>query len=104
MQQFSSTNEEKVEITYAPQTAAGNPAEVENVTIELTSGDCEVSVDEATKTLTWVSGTGGLNAGLIKMDADLGEGVAELVEEFEYFVSEAQATSMGLGAAVVSPK
>lgn len=101
MVQYASTNEEKVIITYAPVTAAGNPAEVQTVTVEINEGDMTSEVDTENKTITLISGTGGLSKFLVIMDADLGEGVKNISEEGEYFVTQAMANGLGLGSGEV---
>lgn len=98
MIQITSTNEEKVLITLEPTTAAGNAAEVESVTFTVISGDATIEEVEANKSYYVVSGTGGMNNIEVTADADLGEGVVTLSDGIEYFVIEAQASSMGFVA------
>jgi len=101
MVQYASTNEEKVIIPYAPVTAAGNPAEVDSVEVIVTAGDFTVEVDEEAKTITLISGSGGLGAFKVNMDADLGEDVVTISEDGEYFVTQAMANGLGLGTGTV---
>lgn len=104
MVQYASTNEEMVVVPYQPLTAAGNPAEVETVTVEVTSGTMTAEVDTAEKKIRLISGSDGpwgLSTFTITMDADLGEGVTNISEDGEYFVTQAQASSLGLGSGEV---
>lgn len=97
MLQITSTNEEKVPVMLDPKTAAGNPAQVQNVTFTVTEGDATVVVvDEMNFEV--VSGAGGLSKITVTADADLGEGVVELTDTIEYFVTAAQASSLGFNA------
>jgi len=98
MLQITSTNEEKILVTIAATTAAGNPAAVQGVAFTVTSGDATVTELEANVSYYVVSGTGGLNTITVTADADLGEGVVELTDGIEYFVIEAQASSLGFAA------
>lgn len=97
MLQITSTNEQKVPVMLDPKTAAGNPAEVQNVVFEVLEGDATVVVIDD-KNVEVVSGTGGLSKIKVTADADLGEGVVELMDEIEYFVTQAQASSLGFAA------
>lgn len=97
MLQITSTNEEKVPVVISPLTAAGNPAAVENVTFVVTEGDATVVVVDGTN-FEVVSGAGGLSKITVTADADLGEGVVEISDEIEYFVTAAQASSFGFAA------
>ena len=98
MLQITSTNEEKVLVTLAPVTAAGNPAEVENVTFDISEGDATVEEVVANKSYYFISGGTGLSKFTVKADGDLGEGVTELNDEVEYYVVSAQASSLGFTA------
>lgn len=102
--QISSTNEEKILITIAPVTAQGNPASVENTVFTVDSGDATVQEVEANKSYYLVSGAGGLSTVTVTADADLGEGVTNITDTIEYFVTTAQATSFGLSAGTPEPK
>lgn len=95
MIQVTTTNEEKVQISLAPVTAAGNSAAVENVVFTVDSGDATVEEINANKDYYLVSGTGGLNTITVTADADLGEGVVVISDTIEYFVTEAQASNFG---------
>ena len=98
MLQITSTNEEKVLVTIAATTAAGNPAAVDAVTFTVTSGDATVVEVEANVSYYVVSGAGGLSTIEVTADADLGEGVVALTDAIEYFVVAAQASSLGFTA------
>lgn len=104
MIQIVTTDEQKATLPYAPKTAGGKDAEVDSVDFEITEGDATVVVDEENKKVSWVSGTAGVTKGKIIMDADLGEGIVPIEEDFEYFVTAAQASNLGFGEAVVELK
>jgi anti-anti-sigma regulatory factor len=97
MLQITSTNEEKVPVSITPLTAAGNPAAVENVSWVVTEGDATVVVIDSTN-VEIVSGSGGLSKISVSADADLGEGVVLISDEIEYFVTAAQASTLGFAA------
>lgn len=95
MLQITSTNEEKIRVTLAPVTAAGNAVMVENVVFIVDSGDATVEEIDPNREYFVISGTGGLSTITVTADADLGEGVTTITDSIEYFVTEAQASSFG---------
>jgi hypothetical protein len=92
------TNEQKVELVLAPLTAAGNPAAVDGIPVwEVTSGDATLEVAEDGLSCYLVSGEANVNSVIIvKADADLGEGVAEITDTVDLAVVAASASSLGL--------
>lgn len=92
-----STNEEKVAVTINPQTAAGNPAQVDGpFTLEVIEGDATTEVSEdGTQYVS--SGTPMTNKVRLKADADMGEGVQNIEEIFDYIVVPAGASNLGVG-------
>lgn len=104
MVQTTSTNEEKVRVEFSPKTAMGHDAPIENVVFKVDSGDATVEEIEANKSYYLISGTGGLNTITVNADADMGEGYSEISETIEYFVVEAQATSLGVSIGTPEPK
>lgn len=92
------TNEEKVQVTLAPQTAAGNPATLDGVpTWTVIEGDAtlEVAVDGLSAFL--VSGAADVNSKIeVSADADLGEGVVTLTDVVDLAVVPASASALGL--------
>ena len=92
------TNEEKVQVTLAPTTAAGNPATLDGVpTWTVIEGDAtlEVAVDGLSAFL--VSGAADVNSKIeVSADADLGEGVVTLTDVVDLAVVPASASALGL--------
>jgi hypothetical protein len=97
------TNEEKVQVTLTPTTAAGNPATLDGTpTWTVTEGDAtlEVAVDGLSAFL--VSGAADVNSKVeVTADADLGEGVVTLTDTIDLAV--VAATASVLGATVAAP-
>lgn len=92
------TNEEKVQVTLAPTTAAGNPAILDGAPVwTVTEGDAtlEVAVDGLSAFL--ISGTANTNSKItITADADLGEGIVNLNDTIDLAVVPASANALGL--------
>jgi len=92
------TNEEKVQVTLAPTTAAGNPATLDGVpTWTVIEGDAtlEVAVDGLSAFL--VSGAADVNSKVeVSADADLGEGIVTLTDVVDLAVVPASASALGL--------
>lgn len=107
MLEFATTNEEKVKVTAAPQTAAGNPAQVDGpLRVNIQSGAATVVQDPAFPLeVTFVSGdVPGDTVGTIEADADLGAGVELIVESFRYSVAGAKAAALGFSVGTPEPK
>ena len=104
----TTTDEQKIAIRLAPVTASGNPATLD--------GDVAFTVVEGDATVEVVDGTGGLEFYLVSgaantvsritatADADLGEGVREISEEFVYTVTGAEAAAFAPVIGTAEPK
>ena len=92
------TNEEKVLVTLAPTTAAGNPATLDGVpTWTVIEGDATLEVSEDGLSSFLVSGNADVNSKIeVTADADLGEGVVTLTDVIDLAVVAAQASVLGL--------
>lgn len=92
------TNEEKVQVTLAPTTAAGNPATLDGVpTWTVIEGDATLEVSEDGLSAFLVSGNANVNSKIeVTADADLGEGVISLTDVIDLAVVAAQASALGL--------
>ncbi len=91
------TNEEKVQVTLAPLTAAGNPATLDGAPVwTVVSGDATIEVSTDGLSATFISGAPNVNSQItVTADADLGEGVTNLVDTFDLAVVQASASSLG---------
>ncbi len=96
--QITITNEEKVLVTLAPTTAAGNPATLDGIpTWVVTSGDATLEIAEDGLSAFLVSGNvAGISTIELTADADLGEGIVNIVETIDLTVTEAAASVLGL--------
>lgn len=96
------TNEQKVQVTLAPKTQAGNPAQLEAGSIkwEVLSGDATTEVVDGDElSIFLVSGAAGVNSQIqVTADADLGEGVVTLTDMVDLAVVQALAGDLGLVA------
>ena len=94
------TNEEKVQLTLAPTTAAGNPATLDGVpTWTVVAGDATVEVSEDGLSAFLVSGAADVTSQIeVVADADLGEGIVTLTDLIDLAVVAAQASVLGLVA------
>lgn len=92
------TNEEKVEVTLAPTTAAGNPASLDGVPVwTVVAGDATVEVAADGLSAFLVSGAAGVNSQItVSADADLGEGVVNIEDTIDLAVVSASASALGL--------
>lgn len=91
------TNEQKVKVTAAPTTAAGNPAEVQDLTFTVTDGDATVELIEGEPNSAYlVSGEANVNSVIeVSADADLGEGVQTIADRIDLAVVAAGASALG---------
>lgn len=92
------TNEQKVQVhlTATRPDASGNtvPAPIDGlITYEVTSGDATVDATDNANPF-FISGDAAMESKILaKADADLGEGVVEIVQEFSLNVSFPMATA-----------
>lgn len=107
MVSISINNEQKVKITAAPTTAAGNPATLDGgLRGTVLEGDATVeAVDGEPNSLYLVSGVAvGLSRIRIYADADLGEGTREIEDTVELTVTAAEANTLGVTVAAAETK
>lgn len=92
------TNEEKVQVTLAPTTAAGNAATLDGVPVwTVTAGDATIEVSEDGLSCMLISGAADVNSKVeVTADADLGEGVVSLTDVIDLAVVPASASQLGL--------
>jgi hypothetical protein len=92
------TNEQKVLVTLAPTTAAGNPATLDGTPVwTVVSGDATLEVAEDGLSAFLVSGAADVTSQVeVTADADLGEGVVTLTDVIDLAVVAAQASALGL--------
>lgn len=92
------TNEEKVQVTLSPTTAAGNPATLDGAPVwTVTEGDATVEVSADGMSAFLVSGAPDTNSKItITADADLGEGVVSLEDTVDLAVVLASASVLGI--------
>jgi len=95
------TNEQKVEVTLAPTTEAGNPATLDGAPVwTVVSGDATLEVAADGLSAFLVSGAADVNSVIeVTADADLGEGVVTLTDTIDLAVVAASASALGLVAA-----
>jgi len=100
------TNEEKILVTIAPTTAAGNPAPLDgepNWTV--TEGDAALDVQPGGLSAYIISGNVGASTITVSADADLDEDeVRELSDVVVLNVVAAEAASLGFTAGAAEPK
>lgn len=101
---ISITSEEKILVTLAPKTAAGNPASVENPVWSVTSGDATLLPSEDGLSCELVSGAAGINEIKVTADADLGEGVVEISSDITLAVTSPLAADLGITVGTAEPK
>ena len=100
------TNEQKIQITLAPKTAAGNPAPVDGKptwTIQSGSSTIEVAEDGMSAFLI-SSDEESQTMVLIEADAKVGDGVESISETIQLTVKKAQAANFGLVIGLAIPK
>lgn len=92
------TNEQKVMVTLAPTTEAGNPATLDGAPVwTVLSGDATLEVSEDGLSAFLVSGAADVTSQIeVTADADLGEGVVTLTDVIDLAVVQASATALGL--------
>jgi len=95
------TNEQKIKITVNPKTAAGNPASIQegSLQVEVLEGDGTAETIEGDPNSFYAisgSATGAITRIKVSADGDLGEGVVTLEDEALVTVIPATASSLGL--------
>lgn len=92
------TNEQKITVTLAPTTAAGNPATLDGIPQwTQTVGNSTLEVSEDGMSATLISGPDASNSQFtVTADADLGEGVVNLTDTIDLAVVLASASQLGL--------
>lgn len=100
------STEEKILVTLAPTTAAGNPATLDGEpTWTVTEGDATVDVQAGGLSAYIVSGSVGASTVTVSADADLDEGeVRELSDTIAVNVVGAEAAGLGLTMGTAEPK
>lgn len=91
------TTEQKVAVTLAPMTAAGNPAQVDGTpSWYVQSGDATIETADGGLSAFLVAGSlPGDSTILVQADADLGEGVVNIAETILLHVVHPQAAKLG---------
>lgn len=98
---------EKVALSVTPVTAAGNPAKVDGAPAWSSSDESVVTVEAAADGLSaYAISTGKLGTAQVnvKADADLGDGVKEIVGTLDIEVQASEAVSLGVNAGAAEPK
>lgn len=92
------TNEQKVKLTIAPKTAAGNPAPIDGIPLWNVSDSSVLTLDVAPDGLSAyaISNSVGTSQINVVADADLGEGVREIASVLDIQVVNAEAVSLGI--------
>jgi hypothetical protein len=97
---FILTDSQKVKLSIAPVSAAGNPAQVESVAWAVSDSDIltlEVAEDGLSCVVLTTGSIGGAQVS-VSADADLGDGVEELVGTLEISVVGGAAVALGITA------
>lgn len=96
------TNEQKIPVTLNPTTDAGKPAELEDDPApkwSVVSGDSQVVASPDGKSAELISSdTPGDTVFMVEADADIGDGVENLVDTITLHVQGARAKNLGLSA------
>ena len=99
------TSDEKIQLSLAPLTAAGNPASVDGVpSWTVVSGDATLAPAIDGMSCYLISGTVGNSVITVEADADLGEGFRAITDTVDLAVVSAEASSLGLTVGVAEPK
>ena len=95
------TDEQKVQLSIQPVTAAGNPARVDGVPAWSVSDTNVLALDVAPDGLSaWATATGPLGPSQVSVsaDADLGEGIRTIAATLDVSVVPAEAVSLAISA------
>lgn len=108
---ITSTTEEKVPILFAPTTTAGKPAKIDGAPVlSILTGGATAQQATPDELANGVAGyivsedIPGTSTWQIVGDADLGEGVREIIGGGVYVYSDPQAENFGLSAGTAVPK
>jgi hypothetical protein len=106
-----STTEEKVPILFAPKTTSGKPANIDGAPVlSVVSGGATAQQATPDELAAGVAGyivsedAPGTSSWKITADADLGQGVREIVDGGTYVYNDPQAENFGLTAGTAVPK
>lgn len=94
------TDEQKIKVTVAPKTAAGNDATIDGaVNFSKIEGDATIEPIEGEPNSAYlVSGAEGNSVIEVSADADLGEGVNTITDRIDLAVVPAAASALGITA------
>lgn len=95
------TDEQKVQLSIQPVTAAGNPAKVDGTPSWSVSDTTILTLEVAADGLSaWATVTGTLGASQVSVsaDADLGEGIRSITATLDVTVVAAEAVSLTINA------
>lgn len=101
------TNEEKILVSLAPTTAAGNPAALDGLAVWSSDNTDVATVEVSADGLSAyvISGTPGMANITVVADADLDEGeVRELSDVIAVNITAAEAAGLGLSMGTAEPK
>lgn len=91
------TNEEKINVTLNPTTAAGNPGTVDGIPVwAVTSGDATIEPAADGLSCYLISGNPGNSVIIVTADANLGEGVTNITDTVDLAVVPANISQLGL--------
>lgn len=97
------TDEQKVQLSINPVTAAGNPAKVDGLPVWTSSDEGVITLEVAEDGLSaWAKTVGNLGSAqlIVKADADLGEGIREIIAILDVEVKPAEAVTLSILAGV----
>lgn len=95
------TDEQKVQLSIQPVTAAGNPAKLDGVPAWSVSDANVLSLEVAADGLSaWATAVGNVGTSQVSVsaDADLGEGVREITAVLDVEVKAAEAVALTIAA------
>jgi hypothetical protein len=108
---ITSSTEQKVPILFAPKTSSGKPATIDGAPVlSVTSGGALAEQATPEELATGIAGyivsedIPGTSTWQIKGDADLGQGVREIVDGGSYVYNDPEAENFGLSAGTAVPK
>lgn len=93
------TDEQKVQLSINPVTAAGNPAKVDDLPVWTSSDEDIITLEVSEDGMSaWAKTVGNLGSVQLtaKADADLGEGIREIVAVLDIKVKAAEAVALSI--------